>query len=534
MNRQTILSVGRVSVIALSAAALAVAWSAWAPPARAAEDKRAVGEWIRKLGDASYRVRQEAQKRLIAIGEPAVKAVTEALRSEDPEVKARAEAVLKEIRRRSHQARTEAVRRGLLWARPVAGGAAGAPAICDGMAFVVGGDQKVHAVDVNTGREAWVSDQAGMFPQLQAGGGLVFAMECLGATKLFAYGARQGTVVWSRQVPSSGAVHPALSGGVVYVGDRRLLALDARTGRSKWEVPLSQPATARPAVADGAVYVACSDGKVRVLDAATGQEKWACQAFQGTSAEELAVGHGVLCVLGGSAVQAVDVKEKKELWRFPLPGGRVNFRAAVRVNGRRMKLFDSGASLRIADGMVYVARSSRVHALDARTGEKKWDYTPSQAAGPGAGVGNGVIIAGGGQVRLVGVQGVRIQAGRVILPGGWESSTPASPAVSGGVVYCPAPDSLRAVDARTGNEIWRLPTAGRPLTPAIADGVLFFGTQSGQNITTTVQGGVVIVRGPQGGRPPRDEKATKGAATRKAPGLFAVRLPPAKGRQTRQ
>lgn len=514
----------------MTAAVLSAAWAPWASSARAAGDEQAVAEWIRKLGDAKYRVREEAQKRLIAIGEPAVRAVTEALKSEDAEVKARAEAILEEIRKRSHQARTEAVRKGLLWARPIAGGVAGPPAVCDGMAFVVGGDRKVHAVDVKTGREVWVSDQAGTFTQLRAGGGLVFAMECGQAKKLFAFDARKGTVAWSREVPCSGPVYPELVGGVVYVGQQRLLALDAGTGETKWEAPLSRPTLARPAVAGRFVYVACANGKVRVLDAATGRAKSDFQTLQGTAAEEIAVADGVLCVLGQSAVQAVDVKERKQLWRFPLPGGTVHVRAAIHINGRALNLSGGGASLRMADGTVYVARGSGspVYALDARTGNKKWDHTPPQAAQRGGG-NNGVIIAGGA-VRLAGVRGVRIQGGRVILPAGWGASASAPLAVLEGVVYCPATDSLRALDAGTGKEIWRLPTAGRPLTPTLADGVLFFGTQAGQGASTTVQGGVVIVQGPPRGGPPKDGRPPKPPAGKTPPGLFAVRLPPSKRR----
>ena len=526
MNRQTLLNGTCLSVIAL-----AVVWGGWPSSASAAEDEQAIREWVRKLGDESYRARREAHERLIAIGEPAVKALTEALKSEDPEVKARAETALEVITRRGHQARTEAIRKGFLWASPVDGGTAGAPVVSDGMAFVAGGKRnfrQVYAVDIKTGRKVWVSDQTGTFTRLRAGGGLVFAMECLRTRTLFAYDARKGTVVWSHKVPCSGAVQAALSGGVVYVGGSRLMALDAGTGKSKWEVPLNPAESAGPAVAGGAVYVACLDGKLRVLDAATGREKW---AFQGTLAIEIAVADGVLCMLGESAVLAMDVKEKKELWRFSLPGGRVNFRAAVRINRRRIEPAHSGSLLCMADGTVYVSRGagSPVYALSTRTGKKRWDYTHQPAAGHGVGAANGIFI-GGRAVRIVaGARGVRIQGGRVILPGGLGSSTSASPAVSKGVVYCPAEDSLRAVDAATGRELWRLPTTGRPRTPTIADGVLLFGTQAGSNVSTIVQGGVVIIQGNQGRRPPTGKKDTKTAATRKTPGLFAVRLPPAKG-----
>jgi hypothetical protein len=76
-----------------------------AAPARAADagpGKQTVAEevqqLVKQLGDDSFRVREAAAKRLAEIGRPAVVALREALRSQDVEVRRRAQRVLESIR----------------------------------------------------------------------------------------------------------------------------------------------------------------------------------------------------------------------------------------------------------------------------------------------------------------------------------------------------------------------------------------------------------------------------------------------------
>jgi len=56
-----------------------------------------IQQLIAKLGDARFRVREAATKDLIAIGRPAVKALREAEKSKDPDVRLRAQSILNKI-----------------------------------------------------------------------------------------------------------------------------------------------------------------------------------------------------------------------------------------------------------------------------------------------------------------------------------------------------------------------------------------------------------------------------------------------------
>lgn len=68
------------------------------PPAPGPEKKDGVPELIRKLGDASFETREAAQRELERIGRPALKALDEAAKSQDPEVATRASEAIARIR----------------------------------------------------------------------------------------------------------------------------------------------------------------------------------------------------------------------------------------------------------------------------------------------------------------------------------------------------------------------------------------------------------------------------------------------------
>jgi len=68
------------------------------PPPPAPQQKEGIPELIRKLGDASFENREAAQRELERIGRPALKALDEAAKSQDPEVATRASEAIARIR----------------------------------------------------------------------------------------------------------------------------------------------------------------------------------------------------------------------------------------------------------------------------------------------------------------------------------------------------------------------------------------------------------------------------------------------------
>ncbi|HEV3118697.1 MAG TPA: HEAT repeat domain-containing protein [Gemmataceae bacterium] len=56
-----------------------------------------IAQWLKELGDNSYKVREAATKALVEVGQPAIKGLEEATRSGDPEVRRRAENMIERI-----------------------------------------------------------------------------------------------------------------------------------------------------------------------------------------------------------------------------------------------------------------------------------------------------------------------------------------------------------------------------------------------------------------------------------------------------
>ena len=74
-----------------------------------------------------------------------------------------------------------------------------------------------------------------------------------------------------------------------------------------------------------------------------------------------------------------------------------------------------------------------------------------------------------------------------------ENAVSSSPAVADGVVYVGSQDgNVYALDAATGAQAWSFPT-GAPVTfssPAVADGVVYVGSNDGKVYSFTLAGGV--------------------------------------------
>lgn len=101
-----VLLFGVVSVSALPALAQDGARPPLGQGPAATRDAR-IAELVRKLGDPTFDVREAAQRELIAIGGPALKALDEATRSADPEVASRATEAISRIRQGGREPRPE-------------------------------------------------------------------------------------------------------------------------------------------------------------------------------------------------------------------------------------------------------------------------------------------------------------------------------------------------------------------------------------------------------------------------------------------
>jgi len=83
-------------------------------------------------------------------------------------------------------------------------------------------------------------------------------------SKLYAYNAQSGALLWSVVTGDVINASPAVANGVAYIGseDGVIYAYNASNGASLWTATTGDYIIASPTVADGMVYVTSADGKL--------------------------------------------------------------------------------------------------------------------------------------------------------------------------------------------------------------------------------------------------------------------------------
>jgi len=200
---------------------------------------------------------------------------------------------------------------------------------------------------------------------------------------------------------------------------------------------------------------------------------------------------------GDGSLYAADVSTGREIWRFDA-GGAVDGSPAV----------DASA--------VYVSsRNRRLSCVDRTSGRAKWSVPFGEdlpfpwgyevfLSSPALD-GDSVYVGGGDGL----VYRVAIADGRVIWKFPTGGRVRSSPAVSGGVVFAGSFDGvLYAIDARSGKLRWKYGTEGATIdlekwgfdrrsidsSPAVADGVVTFGSRDAHQYTLDAASGRLLWR----------------------------------------
>jgi outer membrane protein assembly factor BamB len=187
--------------------------------------------------------------------------------------------------------------------------------------------------------------------------------------------------------------------------------------RLVWKIDTGAAVESTPAVSRGVVYIGNSAGHLYAVDLRSGRQRWAF-ATGGSMLSALAVADGaVYCRSDDGYLHAVDVQSGREMWKF-------------KVNGA------AESSPAVGRGTVYLATPSAadphgddLYALDGASGRVVWKATVTWKA------------------RDDGAQDV---------------------------VYYGALNTLHALDARTGERLWKADPGSTPLgTPAVARGLVY-------------------------------------------------------------
>jgi len=235
------------------------------------------------------------------------------------------------------------------------------------------------------------------------------------------------------------------------------------------------------AAAAGTLCLAAGPG-FRGLSASTGKESWSLSGREedllGAAMAVMAVSEEAFIVTGPSAAAALDPRTGQRKWRFSPP--------TVTVNGLpSLSVFAADSTTVYATG---VSRGSGgpqccILAIDAVTGHRKWaTYFPLTAEISELTAGDGVVCALSGpapatMIALDARTGARM----------WTAPGPAVPfggVIAGGVISGPigGTSGVVAIDALTGRTLWTTNVGGTLERTASGAGIVYAPTFNGPEL----------------------------------------------------
>jgi outer membrane protein assembly factor BamB len=312
------------------------------------------------------------------------------------------------------------------WNLPTGNAIEANPGAGDGMVYVGSTDDNVYAVNIANGRQAW-KKQAGT---VTAGPEVVGGIVCLSNREghFTALHAANGAPAWevNTNMPATYKRTWAVSGESVILA-RELAALqayDATTGAKGVRFSTKEPYVMALSAVNGVLYALDAAGNLYAFSAATGTKVWQQQLLSSDSqpGTDLTV-HGDSVYLGtiSGTLYSVATATGKVRWTYPVGtgmdsnlavlGGMVylkdnngNLQAVSTASGKQVwsrgVVATGFAGVATAGGRVYFSTLLAIQALDAKSGDPVWAFSPSGTMSGSAEflstpvVANGMVLVG--------------------------------------------------------------------------------------------------------------------------------------------
>ena len=323
------------------------------------------------------------------------------------------------------------------------------PAVVEGRLYLGSGDNRIVALDADTGELIWEYPVRGPVDSSPAvAGESVFV------------GLRDGTVLSLRkdngelqwEFPTGGifATSPVVLEGILYIGsgDGKLYTLDAQTGEVRWSYQTNGHIASDPAINDDIVAVMSQDSYLHIVDKQTGRKRLDYRTMFARGSPTLS-GDWAYTADQLGIVAAIDWRKREYPFEKNVRWVRTQLWAwgALRelppLKGLAWAAFLPGSSFVaspiVAEDRLYVADAEgRVHALDRESGDVAWTYKA-----------DGFFLSA---MTLIGE----------------------------GLFIGDRFGTMYALSAATGEELWRFETGG-PIgsTPVAANGLLYFTSEDG-------------------------------------------------------
>lgn len=268
-----------------------------------------------------------------------------------------------------------------------------------------------------------------------------------------------GEVLWENELGTSIDHGPTVVDDTAYFCmDDQIHALDVATGEARWTFTENLSIDMTPTVVDGMVYFGEGPETLHAVDAETGTEQWQLE-YAGSAQDSLAYADGVLYLASHTHLHAIDVEKQDFLWTTTVPG-------------------DVSAGPAVASDKVLVG-GKHLQAHSAATGEKLWTFDElTDPRGVPAVDGDLIYTGGFGSDQYA-----------VTLSDGtkqWSTTLNAPPqqtVTDEGIYVSAGRMGVVAFDPVNGDQLWkhRGPSSASSI-PIVANGLLFIGDSEGLTV----------------------------------------------------
>lgn len=277
------------------------------------------------------------------------------------------------------------------------------PAVADGVVYFCTG-RRIYAVNTATGTLRW------HYPKFSPLTSVIKSSPLVGENlvyfgggdgRLYAIKKSSGDLAWTFMTDGTMSSSPIMSNGVIYVGstDNNLYALDAESGDLVWTSGFKtrDSITSPPAVFGGAVYFVSNDSVLYAANAGSGRVKWTVKTGAGMKCYGPVASDNAIYLAVGSTLQSFQAQSGRLNWAVRLESDIIstpsvaNGRIFVTCKDSKLYSINTAGKVRwnlpidlgarsyggtvIADDTVIVCGDrGTLMALDANTGEIKWDY----------------------------------------------------------------------------------------------------------------------------------------------------------------
>lgn len=252
------------------------------------------------------------------------------------------------------------------------------PAVANGIVYFGSADNKLYALDAITGELKWSYKTRGRVlcsPSVEAG--IVYCGSEDGYW--YALDGVTGKLRWQYKTESdNGYSTPGVAAGLVYFvneGENKIYALDALTGKLKWDYSSqSEFGISRSATLMEGIPFFGDENDIWALKPATGELEWSLKDSRAefvteelgawTSINGFDIENGMAYVVGDDAILALHLPRGSVTWKYELKDLSC-FWGTPSVNGR----------------MLLLTCEEKLYALDALTGDYRWDYDAKSEIG---------------------------------------------------------------------------------------------------------------------------------------------------------